>query len=101
CVAENCTTPGPRYFVHIAVMPTGSLPPRFFGRPSSVAVTVSVAPLADWFATLTVTAGGRFELTFSLLPPRVVRRRSICHTGFSVAATCWVCPCAVKVHTSF
>src|SRR5438094_10396641 len=80
-VEEKCTSPGPRYFAHMTVMPTGS--PRRFGRPSSVADRVSV--LDDGAATVgadacSVTTGGRFELIFSLLPPRVVRCRSICHT---------------------
>ncbi len=100
--AEKFTSPGPRYFAHIAVIPT-VLPCRF-GSPSSVAVRVSVVDagaVGDCSLARTVTAGGRFELIFSLLPPRVVRRRSICHTGFSVPTTCWVWPCAVSFQTSF
>src|SRR5580765_783552 len=76
--AEKRTAPGPRYFAHITVRPIGS--PRRFGRPSSVAVSVSVVderPVSIGSAAWTVTAGGRLELIFSLLPPRVVRRRSI------------------------
>jgi len=63
-------------------------------------VTVIVAPVAVWLVVLSATSGGRFELTFSLLPPRVVRRRSICHTGFNVAMTCSVLPCVVSFQTS-
>src|SRR6476469_1513366 len=80
CGSVNETEPGPLYFVQNTVSPTGV--PRRAGRPSSVADTAKVAPVTDGFgATSTVTTGGRFELTFSLLPPRVVRSRSICHTG--------------------
>src|SRR6478736_2097967 len=96
---ENCTAPGPRNLVQNTVRPTGA--PRRAGRPSSVAETTNDAPVTDGFgATSTLTTGGRFELTFSLLPPRVVRSRSICHTGFSVAITCSVLPRVVNFHTS-
>ena len=65
-------------------MPTGA--PRrcgqaIVGRRDSESVA-AVGGLDS--TTSTFTTGGRFELIFSLLPPRVVRRRLICHTGFSV-----------------
>jgi hypothetical protein len=47
-----------------------------------------------------VTTGGVFEFTCSLLPPRVVRRRSICHTGLSVAVIVSVLPLVVRDHVS-
>src|SRR5580765_348109 len=100
-VDEKRTSPGPRYFAQRTVMPTGS--PRRLGRPSSVADServVDVGVASTVLAASSVTTGGRFELIFSLLPPRVVRCRSICHTGFSVATTCCVCPCALSFHTS-
>src|SRR5437899_2113150 len=96
-VEENRTSPGPRYFAHNTVMPTGS--PRRFGRPSSVADSDSIVDagaVRTVLAACTETAGGRLELIFSLLPPRVVRWRSICHTGFSVATTCCAWPCALS-----
>ena len=45
----------------------------------------SFAVVAVWSVLVSVPSVGRFELTFSLLPPRVVRSRAICHTGFSFA----------------
>ena len=99
--ALNETSPGPRNFAQLTVMPTGW--PRRFGRPSSVAFTVSVVDAAvnTGSDVCTSTTGGVFELIFSLLPPRVVRSRSICQTGFSVAITCCVWPCDVSFQTSW
>ena len=88
--AANVTLPGPRYFAHSTVMPDGVFGRGALGRPSSVRRDVQVASLVDRrrrrAAACTCTTGGVFELMCSLLPPRVVRRRSICHTRFSVPA---------------
>ena len=94
CAALNVTSPGPRYFAQSTVMPAGC--PRRIGSPSSVADTVSVVvprgAATDAVAGCSSTDGGVFELMRSLLPPRVARIRSICHTGLSVPATRSVCP---------
>ena len=98
------TVPGPRYFAHSTTRPAGSVGlPRFFGRPSSVAetFTVTARPVAtDAVSALASTTGGRFELMSLTLPPRVVRRRSICHWRPSVPATDIAWPCTLSVQTT-
>src|SRR4029453_880131 len=100
----HVTAPGPRYFAHSTVMPSGlATPPspRRRGSPSSVAETFSVAvaaPATDCVAGVAVTVGGVFELMFWLLPPRVVRRRSICQTAVSIPATLSVLPGTAPDH---
>ena len=86
--SPNTTAPGPRYIAQMAVMPTAF--PARTGSPSSVADTVRVkepGPVIVRSAGSMLTWGGVLELIFSLFPPRVVRRRSIIQTGFSVPAT--------------
>src|SRR5579872_670621 len=102
CAGAKVTLAGPRYVTQLAVIPTG-FPPRT-GSPSSVAATVRVSgpgPSRVCWAGSRRTTGGVLELMRSLLPPRVVRLRSIIHTGLSEPATCSVLPCAARNHTSF
>ena len=97
--ASNVTVPGPRYFAHSPscrpARRAASAGRRRWPRRSSVADAGRSSRVA---AACSVTTGGRFELIFSLLPPRVVRRRSICQTGFSVPTTC--CGLAVRASAS-
>src|SRR5690348_8478591 len=82
---SNFTFPGPRYFTHSIVIPTGF--PFRMGRPSSVADSFSVSE-SDFpivFSTgSTLTTGGVLEYGLLMFAPRVVYLRSMIHTGFSV-----------------
>ncbi len=59
-------------------------------------------PTATVLPSLAIsTAGGRFESMLLMLPPRVVRRRSICQTDSSEPDTASVCPWVVSVQVTF
>ena len=67
-------------------MPIGvDSPPRAAFRQTVVGAPRRASEAGDRRRSVCVpvatsTTGGVFELMFSLLPPRVVRRRSICQT---------------------